>query len=62
MSTPANLKRFEVDGSGKAFTLRIEDDRGNTLELVASRDQLDVLADALDDVLLQDDSADEVQE
>lgn len=54
------LSRFEVNGSGKEFTLHIEDDGGNTLELSASRDQLDVIADSLDDILLQDDSADEI--
>ena len=56
------LARFEVHGSGKEFTLHIEDDGGNKLELVASRDQLDVIADHLDDILLQDDSADEVDD
>jgi hypothetical protein len=62
MATPAKLKRFEVSGSGMEFTLHIEDDSGHSLELSASRDQLDVIADALDDVLLLDDSGDEVEQ
>ncbi len=62
MAATNNLARFEVGGSGKVFTLHVEDENGNKLELVASRDQLDVIADSLDDILLQDDSADEVQD
>lgn len=62
MAAVKKLSRFEVHGSGKEFTLHIEDDGGNTLELSASRDQLDVIADSLDDILLQDDSADEVDD
>ncbi len=62
MAATKKLTRFEVNGSGKEFTLHIEDDGGNKLELLASRDQLDVIADSLDDILLQDDSADEVEE
>ena len=54
------LSRFEIRGSGQEFTLHIQDDAGNELEFTASRDQLDVIADHLDDMLLQDDSADEV--
>ena len=62
MAATKTLRRFEVEGSGREFTLRIEDDAGNTLELLASRDQLDVIADSLDDILLLDDSADEVED
>ena len=62
MADLKKLARFEVEGSGTDFKLHVEDQDGNKLELMASRDQLDVLADSLDDILLQDDSADEVQE
>ena len=62
MAAVKKLSRFEVHGSGKEFPLHIEADGGNTLELSASRDQLDVIADSLDDILLQDDSADEVDD
>ena len=62
MAATKTLTRFEVHGSGKDFTLHIEDDGGQTMELNASRDQLDVIADSLDDILLQDDSADEVDD
>jgi hypothetical protein len=54
------LVRFEVDPAGKDFTLHVEDESGNKLVLLASRDQLDVIADSLDDILLSDDSGDEV--
>ena len=59
MAPVKKLNRLEVKGSGQEFTVHIEADGGNTLELAASRDQLDVLADRLDDILLEDDSADE---
>ena len=58
----AKLKRFEVRGEEQEFTIHIEDDAGQTIEMSASRDQLDVIADGLDDILLNDDSGDEVVE
>ncbi|UDL94444.1 MULTISPECIES: hypothetical protein [Lichenihabitans] len=60
MAAQKKLARFEVDSAGKEFVLHVEDESGNKLEMLASRDQLDVIADSLDDILLQDDSADEV--
>jgi hypothetical protein len=46
------LARFDVEGSGREFTLHITDEAGHTLVLRASHDQLDILADVLDDALL----------
>lgn len=57
----AKLARFEIRPAGEAFTLHIESEGGETMELVATHDQLDVLADALDDVLMSDDAGDEVK-
>jgi hypothetical protein len=45
------LSRFTAKQGGDSFTLHIEDESGGTLELAATRDQLDVIADALDDLL-----------
>jgi hypothetical protein len=59
MAARATLKRFDVEGGGDAFILRIEDADGNVIDLQATRDQLDMLADALDDVLLHDGSPDD---
>jgi hypothetical protein len=52
--------RIEPDSKGQTAQLHIEDDSGATLELTASRDQLDVLADTLDDILAKTEEADEV--
>ena len=57
----AKLVRFEVRPAGQDFTLHIENETGEIFELVATHDQLDVLADALDDVLMSDEAGDEVK-
>ncbi len=63
MAKTRTLARFTASPAGDGgFTLHIEDDGGETLELAATRDQLDVIADALDDLLAdteEDDSVDE---
>jgi hypothetical protein len=51
MAETKTLARFTAKQAGEGFTLRIEDAGGDTLELAATRDQLDVIADALDDLL-----------
>ncbi len=60
MAQAKNLKTFRVQPAGKGFSLHIEDDGGHMIELVATRDQIDVLVDDLEDQLSLDDSADEV--
>lgn len=57
----SKLVRFEVRSAGQDFTLHIENEKGESFELLATHDQLDVLADALDDVLMSDEAGDEVQ-
>lgn len=57
----ARLARFEIRPAGQDFTLHIENESGATFELLATHDQLDVLADALDDVLMSDEAGDEVK-
>lgn len=60
MAQSRNLKTFRVESAGKDFSLHIEDESGHMIELVATRDQVDVLVDHLEDQLSLDDSADEV--
>ena len=45
------LARFTVTPNDEGFRLHIEDDGGEVLELEATRDQIEVVADALDELL-----------
>ncbi len=60
MADPKKLAKFTPKPAGNDFMLHIEDESGRTLELFATRDQIDVIADTLDELLSQDGSADEV--
>jgi hypothetical protein len=55
-SKAKTLTQFRVEGSGDTFRLHIEDDAGETIEFEATRDQLDVIVDHLDDILNEDDA------
>ena len=61
MAAMKKLAKFTVVEAGEEFNLHIEDEAGHVLELSSTRDQLDVIADKLDELLSQDDSADEVE-
>ena len=61
MAATKKLAKFTVTAAGEEFNLHIEDEAGQVLELSASRDQVDVIADKLDELLSQDDSADEIE-
>ena len=61
MAAPARMTRFEIKPDGTDFVMHIVNESNETLEMTCSREQLDVLADALDDLLLADDSGDEVE-
>lgn len=61
MAKASKLAKFTVTGSGDTYRLHVEDDGGGQLELEATRDQLDIIVDTLDDILSADDSADEVE-
>ena len=61
MAAIKKLAKFTVTEAGQDFNLHIEDEAGHVLELAATRDQVDVIADKLDELLSQDDSADEVE-
>ena len=61
MATTKKLAKFTITEAGEGFNLHIEDEAGHVLELLATRDQLDVIDDALEELLEQDDSSDEVK-
>lgn len=54
------LARFTVESTGSDYILHIEADGGSVLDVVATRDQIDIIAETLDEILAEDDSADEV--
>lgn len=62
MAKTKMLKQFRIEMAedGESAQIHIEDDGGQTLELTASRDQLDLLADTLDELLSGSEEADEV--
>ena len=61
MAATKKLAKFTVTEAGDAFNLHIEDEAGQVLELSATRDQVDIIADTLDELLSQDNSADEIE-
>ena len=58
-SDPRTLSRFTVtpQEGGTGFRLHIEDETGEVLEVDATRDQLELLTDALDDALAESEAA-----
>lgn len=60
----ANLARFNIEPQDdEMFLLRIEGDDGNTVELTATYDQLDLIAEAIEEHLDEDfEDADVVEE
>ena len=60
----ANLARFNIEPQDdEMFLLRIEGDDGNTVELTATYEQLDLIAEAIEEHLDEDfEDADVVEE
>ena len=57
------LARFSISESGDDYLLHIEDDSGETFEITATYDQLDLIVEAIDEHLDEDaDELDEVDE
>ena len=56
--TQKTLSRFTIERDGDAFSLHIEDDAGDVIEFEATAEQVDVIAEALDTLLEEDDSVD----
>ena len=61
MAEPAKLAKFTISPAGEHFKLHIEDGSGEILELMATRDQIDLIDEALDELLVQGGDADEVK-
>ena len=57
-SAPKALAKFTIAEAGEGYSLHIEDDGGATLELTATAEQLDLIAETVDQLLGDDDSAD----
>jgi hypothetical protein len=55
----AKLAHFSVVAEGRGFRLHVEDDEGEMLDLSATYDQIELIADALDDLLATDDADDD---
>lgn len=60
------LQHFTIVPSAEGYILQLEDEDGETVELIATYDQLDVIAEAIDEQLDDDEevalSADEDEE
>ena len=54
--TQNSLAKFSVEKDGDDYRLHIEDEAGEAIELKASYEQIEVLADTLDELLGADDS------
>ena len=48
------LSEFTIDGAGDNYLMRFATDDGETLEVAATFDQLDLIAEAIDDLLMAD--------
>ena len=60
MADVKKLAKFTVVEADEDFSLHIEDESGQVLEFSATRDQIAVIGDKLDELLSKDDAADEV--
>lgn len=56
------LAGFDISIRDTDFLLRLEDDAGETVEFACSPEQLDLMIDALDELLSEDDEAFEVEQ
>ena len=55
------LAKFTISEGDGDYRLHIEDDAGDTLELIATGEQLDLIAETVDAMLGEDDAVDEVE-
>lgn len=57
------LSKFTITEAGDdAYAIHIEDDAGDVMEFRATPEQVDVIADALDELLYADDALDDEDE
>ena len=50
------LSRFTIEPKGEDYLLLIEDEDGETMEISATLEQLDLLGEAIDELLEKDDA------
>lgn len=62
MATPQILSRFEALQNDEGATLVLEGEDGSRVEFEASFEQLELMADTLDDILSANDDATEVKD
>ena len=55
MADKKTLAKFTIAEAGEEFSLHIEDAAGHVLEFSATRDQIDLIADRLDEILSKGD-------
>ena len=48
------LSEFTINREGEDYVLRLATDDGETVEVAATFDQLDIIAEAIDDLLMAD--------
>ncbi len=61
MAAMKKLAKFTITEAGEGFDLHIEDEAGHVLDLSATREQVDLIGDTLDEILEAGDDADEVK-
>jgi hypothetical protein len=61
MAAAKKLVKFTITEAGEGFSLHIEDEAGHVLELSATREQIDLIDDTLEELLAEGDGADEVK-
>ena len=62
MAATQKLKRFHIEQDGEMFLLSIEDDTGEILEVSATHDQVDLIADNLEEALDADEDSEVVED
>lgn len=60
MADPKTLAKFTLSEAGDGYRLHIQTEDGAILDLLATPEQLDVIAESIDQLLGDDDSADAV--
>ena len=50
------LSKFNITETDDAYAIHIEDDAGDVIEFQATPEQIDLIADALDELLYADDA------
>jgi hypothetical protein len=56
------LGKFTITPTGEEFRIHIESDGGDTVEMLATYDQLDILADQIEELLDEEEEVLEVED